>query len=231
MKYFLPSMIEVPFGEYYKKCVQLLIENGFISFHIDFGDNIFIKRKLLPWDKINYLKSLDKDIKLTAHIMCKSGTHNASLEKLTEKCLEYKFKSIYYHPRSFVNVKAFKQFINNHFLKKNKIFGVASEVVENNDVNMVEVINEVNTSKVLQMGVPLGNGGQKFKNVSLDIIDNLLNNCSSIKHIELDGGLTMNIIKNLLNSKINSFAGWSIIEDKSPKNMINNALKIKKILL
>ena len=43
---FLPSMIEVGFGNYYKVCAELLFREGFNSFHVDFGDEKLIGRKL-----------------------------------------------------------------------------------------------------------------------------------------------------------------------------------------
>ena len=49
---FLPSMIEVEFGEYYRSCAELLFKNGFKSFHIDFGDKKLIGRELECWDKV-----------------------------------------------------------------------------------------------------------------------------------------------------------------------------------
>ena len=55
MRVFLPSMIEVPFSQYYKKCTKLLFESNFKSFHIDFGDGIFIDRKIDAWNKVNFL--------------------------------------------------------------------------------------------------------------------------------------------------------------------------------
>ena len=88
MRVFLPSMIEVSFSEYYKKCTKLLFESNFKSFHIDFGDGMFIGRKIDAWNKVNFLKSLGADIKLTAHIMCRSGDHIGSLKDVTNKCIK-----------------------------------------------------------------------------------------------------------------------------------------------
>ena len=69
---FLPSMIEVEFGEYYRSCAELLFKNGFKSFHIDFGDKKLIGRELECWDKVLFLQGLGTDVKLTAHIMSMS---------------------------------------------------------------------------------------------------------------------------------------------------------------
>ena len=101
---FLPSMIEVEFGNYYRSCAELLFNNGFKSFHIDFGDNKLIGRELECWDKVYYLQSLGKDIKLTAHIMSMSGVHPLSVENIANRCLEEGFEIIYVHSRSFRNL-------------------------------------------------------------------------------------------------------------------------------
>ena len=43
-------MIEVEFGDFYKKCAEMLFCEGFKSFHMDFGDKIcnFMDNELKP---------------------------------------------------------------------------------------------------------------------------------------------------------------------------------------
>ena len=53
----------------------------------------------------------------------------------------------------------------------------------------------------------------------------------ALHNIELDGGLTSNIVKELNKVSINRFAGWSIISDKNPKNILSNALEVEKIII
>ena len=112
---FLPSMIEVEFGNYYKNCAELLFNEGFNSFHIDFGDNKLIDRELECWDKVSFLKSLGSEIRLTAHIMCMSGDHHLSVEKITDRCIEEGFEIIYIHPRSFENFNDLHRFKEKSF--------------------------------------------------------------------------------------------------------------------
>ena len=92
---FLPSMIEVEFNDFYRECARRLITSGFNKFHIDFGDQDLIRRRLQPWDKVSFLKSLSSKVRLTAHIMSKSGTHSGSVETITKKCIR-KFRNYLY---------------------------------------------------------------------------------------------------------------------------------------
>ncbi|MDB2701334.1 hypothetical protein N9Z35_07360 [Alphaproteobacteria bacterium] len=231
MKNFLPSLIEVPFGNYYKKCATLLFNSGFNSFHIDFGDKLLIKRKILPWEKIDFLKSLGNNLKLTAHIMCKSGDHDGSIEKVTKECLRYNFETIYVHTSSFEDLNYFKLFINKFFSKNIEILGIASEIVSPNNHELIELINEANIQKFLQMGVLIGSGGQLFNPNSLNNLNNILINCPKVNYLELDGGLTKNVLKDLTNSKINSFSGWSIIAHEDPEVVVKNAIELKRLYL
>ena len=157
---FLPSMIEVEFGEYYQKCAELLFSKGFNSFHIDFGDNQLIGRELECWNKVNFLKSLGKDISLTAHIMSMSGNHPLSVENISERCLSEDFEVIYIHSRSFKNFNKLIKFKDKLFKESHHVFGIVSELEKN--INLINFAKDNSIMNLLQMGVPIGKGGQKF---------------------------------------------------------------------
>jgi pentose-5-phosphate-3-epimerase len=227
---FIPSMIEVPFGKYYRSCAELLFVNGFNSFHIDFGDEFLINRKLIPWEKVEFLKSLGDDLSLTAHIMCKTGSHPDSLENITEKCLKYNFETIYIHLSSFENIESFINFKEKNFEPFSNIFGIAFETSSIINSEVIQLIDESNTNKILQMGVPIGKGGQKFKKEALNVIDKILKKSKNVNIIELDGGLDLKIVKQKLNPLIKKFAGWSIISNEKPKMVLKNALALNEIL-
>ena len=230
---FLPSMIEVEFGEFYKKCAQILFHEGFKSFHMDFGDKYLINRELECWDKVNFLKKLGKDIKLTAHIMSTSGEHKLSVEKITEKCINEGFEIIYIHPRSFQNYKNLYSFKEKFFKDINDVFGIVSEVSDKKDENLIDFALENSVHNLLQMGVPIGKGGQKFCWSAVKRMQDFTS-IPSISNIELDGGLTFEVVKNIkkdnISKKICRFAGWSIIYDSKPLKVLSKAKDLLKII-
>ena len=227
---FLPSMIEVEFGDYYRSCAELLFNNGFKSFHIDFGDNKLIGRELECWDKVYYLQSLGKDIRLTAHIMSMSGSHSLSVENIANRCLEEGFEIIYIHSRSFQNFDKLIKFKENIFKETPHIFGMVSELEEEKNQNLINLANDISLVNLLQMGVPIGKGGQKFSWYAFDRIVDFKLNCSTVSNIELDGGLTIDIIKRLKKGIVNRLAGWSIISDLNPTKVLSKAYELEKII-
>lgn len=228
---FLPSMIEVEFGEYYRSCAELLFKNGFKSFHIDFGDKKLIGRELECWDKVLFLQSLGADVKLTAHIMSMSGRHPLSVENIASRCIDEGFEIIYIHARSFENFDKLIKFKEIFFKELHHIFGIVSELQSEKNQNLLDFAKSISLVNLLQMGVPIGRGGQKFSWDAIDRIQDFIFNCSTLNNIELDGGLTLNIVKELNKVSINRFAGWSIISDKNPKNILSNALEVEKIII
>ena len=55
-------------------------------------------------------------------------------------------------------------------------------------------------------------------------------NCSTVSNIELDGGLTIDIVKKLKKGIVKRLAGWSIISDSNPKNVLSKAYEVEKVL-
>ncbi len=227
---FLPSMIEVEFGDYYCKCAELLFNNGFKSFHVDFGDKQLIGRNLECWDKVFFLKNLGSDVKLTAHIMSKSGMHPLSLENIAGRCLEQEFEIIYVHSRSFENLDKLFNFKESLFKESHHIFGIVSELADEKNQSLLDFANEISLVNLLQMGVPIGKGGQKFSWHAIERIEDFILNCSTLSNIELDGGLTFKIVKELKKEHINRLAGWSIISDENPKNVLSKAYEVEKLI-
>ena len=227
---FLPSMIEVEFSSYYKRCANVLFNAGFNSFHIDFGDDKLIGRELECWDKVEFLRSLGPEMKLTAHLMCKSGSHNLSVETITEKCLEEGFEIIYIHSRSFESFDKLLKFKDKFFSKAHHIFGLVSELEDKKNQNLIEFAFEHSVKNLLQMGVPIGKGGQKFGWLALERIKDFDLSCPSLSNIELDGGLTFDVLKDMKKCSANRFAGWSIISDQDPLIVLSKAHKINNII-
>ena len=229
-KLFLPSMIEVEFGNFYCECARHLVTAGFHSFHIDFGDQGFIRRRLHPWDKVRFLKSLNSSVRLTAHIMSTSGSHSDSVESITEKCIRENFEIIYVHSRSFETLGKLRAFKEKVFEGVESQFGLVSEVDHTVDEEIIDFINENSVRGLLQMSVPIGMGGQKFRWTAVQKIEKFRQQCSSLNIVEIDGGLTFDVIKRLNKIDINRFSGWSLVNDKNPIVTTKKALQLKGIL-
>ena len=225
---FLPSMIEVEFGDYYKRCAALLFNGGFNSFHIDFGDEKLINRELECWDKVDFLKTLGKDLKLTAHIMSMSGSHRLSVENITEKFLDKGFEIIYIHARVFKDFNKLVKFKENLFKGAHNIFGIVSELEKNK--NLIDFAKDISLNNLLQMGVPIGKGGQKFNWSATERIKDFSLECSTLSNIELDGGITFDVLKKLKKDRIDRFAGWSIVSDPDPKNVLSKSMEVKLLI-
>ena len=223
-------MIEVEFGAYYKACVKLLFNEGFQNFHIDFGDNFLIDRELKPWNKVSFLKELGGYITLTAHIMCKSGTHLESVEEVATRCIFEGFDTIFIHPRSFDSFPKLIEFKDLVFKNNHEIFGVVSELENSKNTGLIDFIKGNNIKNLLQMGVPIGSGGQTFGIDAVDRIREFNSDCSSLSTVELDGGLTFDVVKKLRRERINRFSGWSLVSHKTPEQVRTKAIKLREYL-
>ena len=223
-------MIEVEFDDFYRTCATELLNAGFNTFHIDFGNQGLIQRNLLPWNKVHFLRNLSPNIILTAHIMSQSGTHTYSVENIAIKCIENNFDIIYVHPRSFKNLSELKKFKEGLFDKNVSRFGIVSEVDYKRDDELYDFINENSVKHLLQMGVPIGMGGQKFCWNSIEKIENFCNSCGDLNVIELDGGLTFEVVDRVKKHRINRFSGWSLVNNKNPQKVVDNALELKAML-
>ena len=208
----------------------MLFREGFNSFHVDFGDEKLIGRELECWDKVGYLKSLGSEMKLTAHIMSVSGSHKLSVERLANRCLEEGFEIIYIHSRSFKDFYDLLKFKEMTFQNAHHIFGVVSEISDKKNDDLINFVSENSIKNLLQMGVPIGKGGQRFNWAATDRIDEFKKDCKSLSNIEIDGGLTFDIIKKLDKQKIDRYAGWSIIYDSNPLEVITKANDINIII-
>jgi hypothetical protein len=105
------------------------------------NDNKLINRELECWDKVNYLKSLGEDIKLTAHVMSMSGNHPLSAENITERCLDEGFEIIYLHSRAFKDFNRLQKFKETLFNGSHHIFGIVSELKKNK--NLIDFAKDI----------------------------------------------------------------------------------------
>ena len=83
------------------------------------------------------------------------------------------------------------------------------------------------------MGVPLGYGGQLF---NYSILSNIVKAQNFFKKrnlscdFEIDGGLTLEVIKTLKNYNIKYYSGWSIISGENIQQISKKLEKVVKII-
>ena len=78
--------------------------------------------------------------------------------------------------------------------KLNHVFGLVSELNDKKNYELINFINDNNVQNILQMGVPIGKGAQRFQWQAINQIKEISLDCPFLSTIELDGGLTFDII-------------------------------------
>ena len=223
---FSASMIEVPYEEGFIDIAYSLINLGQKYFHIDVGDGEFISRKFSGIKKLEYLSSLNSNLKLHTHLMVKDPFLKLSNNKTyIDSYIESGTTSLGLHARSFKNKNHLKKAIE--YIKSLKCRpGLVIEINQSDFHELWNLITYLEINWVIIMGVPIGYGGQLFQTRSLKKINYLrkmsIENKIDEFDIEIDGGLTFNNILDCLNSGANIFAGWSIIKDKKLSKVLNN---------
>ena len=224
---FLLSPIEIPYGNFFKKLIDLFTKLNQNVFHIDVGDGKFISRKILVENKINFIKKLNPKNKIHLHLMVYEP-HKINLIKgknIIDYYSNFNVDKIGIHRRSFKNIDDMQDAIN--LIKRNgSIPGIFVEVDEEVTHDLFELIKKNEINWIVFMGVPTGYGGQFFhKKIFSKIINiqKLLLEFNLKCEIEVDGGLTKDIVKKLKDYQINYLSGWSIIKS-------DNISKIKKNL-
>ena len=157
-----------------------------------------------------------------------SGNHPLSVENITERCLDEGFEIIYIHSRAFKDFNKLLRFKESLFNGSHHIFGIVSELEKNK--NLIDFAKDISIKNILQMGVPIGKGGQKFNWAASERIKDFSLECSTLSNIELDGGITFDVLKKLQKNTINRFAGWSIVSDSDPKIVLSKAIEVKTLI-
>ncbi len=223
---FSASMIEVPYEDGFMEIAQGLLTSGLKFFHVDVGDGNFISRKFSGIKKLEYLSSLDSQLKLHTHLMVKDPFSLLPNNKsYVDSYIESGTTSLGVHPRSFKNEQSLKDAIE-YIRSSGCRPGIVIEVNQSDFKELWNLIRYLEINWVIIMGVPIGYGGQLFQTRSLKKI-NFLRRMSieeklEVFDIEIDGGLTFNNILDCFNSGANIFAGWSIIKDKNLSDILFN---------
>ena len=159
---FLMSPIEIEYGEYFKKVVNLFIKKKLSIFHLDVGDGDFISRKLDVTDKLKFIKKLNKKHEVHLHLMVNNPHKTLFLD--TDYISHYASLGadfIGVHRRTFENIEDMEIAIKKIISLKRKP-GIFLEINEDFDYEITSIITKYNIKWIVFMGVPVGYGGQFF---------------------------------------------------------------------
>ena len=182
---FLASMIEVPDSLFFEKAREVY-QAGIRAFHLDVADGHYVDRLLDVKHRMRILKSIDHTIRIHTHLMV--------MEPM-DFLYDYRFSNRIYLPSP-----------SQSCIFKLIEMGIEPGIV----VPLDSVVQPSKDLSYLVMGVPLGKGGQTFSHSSIETIK-MLN--GQVHSIELDGGITHDILSLGKDAGAEYFAGWSIIKD------------------
>ena len=159
---FLPSPIEVEYGNYFKEIVNSSNKLGLKRFHIDVGDGKFINRLLNVENKVTYIKQQSPENIIHLHLMVVDphiGQNESYIRRYSELGADY----IGIHRKAFTNAKGIDDAIT--LIKNlNKKVGLFIEVDEQIDEDLLNKIIKFKIDWIVLMGVPVGFGGNFLMN-------------------------------------------------------------------
>ena len=228
---FLPSPIEVEFGNYFKSIINSSIKSGFKRFHLDVGDGKFINRLINVENKVSYIKRLSQQNIVHLHLMV-INPHYGQKDNYIHRYAKLGADNIGIHRKAFTNNKEIDETIN--LIKSlNKNVGIFVEINELIDEDLLNIIIKHKINWIVLMGVPVGFGGQFFNEQILFKAKTLrqfsVKNKLDLK-IEVDGGLNKDNILLCQKFGVNYLAGWSLVKSQNLKEYQKNLLSINKKL-
>lgn len=229
---FLLSPIEIEYGSFFKKLVNMFLKKNLDVFHLDVGDGKFINRTLEVTDKLKYIKKISINNIVHLHLMVKNLDNDKIFNKYISHYSKLGADYIGLHRQSFRNFAGLEKTISK-IISLNKKPGLFLEINEEFDDKIIYLIKKYKINWIVFMGVPIGYGGQLFNQ---SIIPNIIKAEKFLKklnyktEIEIDGGLTLEIIEIIKKHNINFYAGWSIINGSSLDEIENKLNKVVKII-
>ncbi|AEG02030.1 ribulose-phosphate 3-epimerase [Methylomonas methanica] len=231
--FFSASMIEVPFGEAYCRLVDRLVAEGVHHFHIDAGDGRFIPRVIDAIDKVRYLLQHHPQVILHAHLMAEdpqAGQHGQA--SLIDRYLDAGCHALAIHPRALSLPVELVPTLQ-HIRRRGARPGLVIETTQPIDSALWEVITQADLDWSVVMGVPVGYGGQLFDHGTFGRLAALhyLSRAEG-RHfeIEIDGGLTMDIVEPCRRAGARIFSGWSIVRGQTDQATIEKVKRLRRLL-
>ncbi len=209
---YLASMIEVPFENFSNGLVLRLIKCGINHFHIDIADGKYISRNLDGIEKLKYIAENYPNATTHLHLMVGNPFCDDFGSSLLTQVCTVKKSIVYIHTDAYNNmglwIKGVKKITD-----LGSIPGVVFKVdeAETHEV-LLKKMAQSNIHHLLVMGVPIGRGGQLFNPETISVIKKIKqwseDNLYKIT-IEVDGGLTDEVIPECIEAGAEYLSGWS----------------------
>ncbi|MDD2344616.1 MAG: hypothetical protein PHY85_00545 [Bacteroidales bacterium] len=209
---YLASMIEVPFNDFSNGLVSKIIQHGINHFHIDIADGKYISRTIDGIEKLNYIGTYFPNVQTHLHLMVTNPfAENNGLSLVNQLC-SIKKSIVYIHTESYNCADSWEDGAQ-QILGLGSIPGLVLKVDETLELSVfLEKMRQVQIHHLLIMGVPIGRGGQMFRNETIEKIKKVKDwseiNSYNIS-IEVDGGLSDEVIPKCINAGAEFLAGWS----------------------
>jgi ribulose-phosphate 3-epimerase len=230
---FSPSMIEVPYGDFYKEVIENLAQMDVRYFHVDAGDGNFVPRKFSGLEKARYLHQQVPKASIHAHLMIETP-HLPSLSGVSsiQLYVEAGCNAIAIHRSAFSRHEDFLSALR-QIRELGARPGIILETSQSVDEQLFQTIESMEIDWMVVMGVPVGYGGQVFVMSTLNKIAALHSFALTLKWpflIEVDGGLNLELVELCRQVGAQVFAGWSIVKDDSVSGITNNIRQLQKFL-
>ena len=229
---FMLSPIEIQYGSKFKNLVKLFMKKKLYHFHLDVGDGELINRALDVSNKLKYIKNCSEKNLIHLHLMVADLDNQEKARKYIDYYANLGADYIGLLSRSFKNYSNLEEAILKVISLKKKP-GIFIEVNEEFNNEITNLILKHKIDWIVFMGVPLGYGGQLF---NYSILSNIVKAQNFFKKrnlscdFEIDGGLTLEVIKALKNYNIKYYSGWSIISGENIQQISKKLEKVVKII-
>ncbi|MEL0097871.1 MAG: hypothetical protein VW875_18695, partial [Planctomycetaceae bacterium] len=230
---FSASLIEVSFDNKYRKIVDTLWNEGIRHFHIAVGDGRFVPRKFDGLEKISFIRSKYPAAVLHTHLMVENPHQRADGERsVIEQYATAGSNAIAVHKRAFDrpgDLRIAVELIRECGARA----GLIVETSESPGESLYRSLTELELDWVVVMGVPVGFGGQIFDMSTLHRISAIRQFALRQQKpllLEVDGGLTLEVLRHCSRAGAQMFAGWSIIRSTDNSELRRNIQNVQRLL-
>ena len=209
-----PSMLSIDFN-HMEENLKEVYEAGVSLIHVDIMDGTFVPNISFGPPVIKFVKRALPDARMDVHLMVQEPI------RLMQRWAKLGADMITFHAEAAVDLKGMIDAIHAEGMKAGVALKPATPVS-----SIEDVIKDLDM--ILIMSVEPGFGGQKFMPVALDKIREtraLLDEYGLKTDIEVDGGITLENIDEVLEAGANVIVAGSAIFDNNPGDNVREFLK------
>lgn len=216
MNILAPSMLSIDFN-HMEDNLRKVYEAGATHLHVDIMDGTFVPNISFGPPVIKFVRRAVPDVKMDVHLMVQEPI------RLIQRWAKLGADIITFHAEAAVDLQGMIDAIHAEGMKAGIALKPATPVS-----SIEEVVKDLDM--ILIMSVEPGFGGQKFMPVALDKIREtraLLDEYGLKTDIEVDGGITLQNVDEVLGAGANVIVAGSAIFNENPGE---NVRKFKKHL-